>query len=486
MKDFLAFLLVYLLSYHVSAQKSFDFLLLGTEDQIPGSLMSDNEGNTFCTVVNFEDALLIKLDDTGNLVDSNRIVNPDGACELIELVRISDSSFAAFGNYMIGEDSHLWFVKFDLDLSILINKKIPVEYPLASLETHAIQDIQNDFIIASAYKISDNNLDIVIFRINQNGMLITARVFQDPILNFPTEIIFDSLNNIYKVFILHPYQRVSPSLLNLDTNFNIINQAPYFTEYIDDQNSAKWLNDTSYILTGKYVYDGQFFLGALKVSHDSVIDTSFFGKENIIDWPGIHDNLDYVYPGSIYYVGFQSPFIPNNFIESPSHIMVNKLNSDLKLSWQKYFGGDAYYMVKSILATSDSGVVIASSRYDYLTQNMERDVHIFKVNKNGLITGVDNAYETGDFKVRVCPNPFKKETCLHLQFNNPGSVKIIISDIQGKRIKTLHDSYMSKGEYQLSWNGTNKYGNQTPDGIYLMSIYKNGEFVESVKVLKTK
>lgn len=87
-------------------------------------------------------------------------------------------------------------------------------------------------------------------------------------------------------------------------------------------------------------------------------------------------------------------------------------------------------------------------------------------------------------KAFAYPNPFKEETRLHLQFDKPGSVKIIISDIKGKSIKTLLDSYMSKGEYQLSWNGTNDYGNITPDGVYLVSIIFDGTLIESLKVIK--
>ena len=473
---FLLLLVTAFISLTASSQTSFEYVLQTPEDQIPGSMLEDANGNIICTVSNLENALFIKLDRYGNLTDSLRLLNPDGTCELMELVRINDSSFAAFGNYMIGEDPHLWFVKFDFDLSILINNKIPVEYPLASLETHAILNSQNNLVVASAYKISGNNQDITLFEINQNGMLITTKTFQDPILNFPTEIIFDSLNSIYKVFILHPYQRVSPSLLNLDTDFNIINQAPYFTEFIDDQNSAKWLNDTSYILTGKRVYNGQFFLGILRVINDYVVDTACLGDINIVDWPGIHDNLDFIYPGSIYYVGFQCLFIPNNFIEAPSHIVVNKLNSDLKLSWQKYFGGDAYYMVKSIIATLDSGVVIASSRYDYLTQNMERDVYIFKVNKHGLITGVDDAHETAISEVLVYPNP--GQDMMNIQLEDQHSKALIrIYDISGSLVVYKE---LTGGTTQIDMAGF-------PAGVYIYRITnKSGEFVETVKVMKNK
>jgi len=74
------------------------------------------------------------------------------------------------------------------------------------------------------------------------------------------------------------------------------------------------------------------------------------------------------------------------------------------LKWQKYYGGDACYLLMSILATQDGGCVMAGSRYDYQTQNMERDVYILKVDEDGLITWAYNIPEVTK-ETLIYPNP---------------------------------------------------------------------------------
>ena len=62
-----------------------------------------------------------------------------------------------------------------------------------------------------------------------------------------------------------------------------------------------------------------------------------------------------------------------------------KINPDLTPVWEYWYGGDAYYFMYSILATNDGGCLMVGNRYDFETQNQERDIYIAKVNSDGLI-----------------------------------------------------------------------------------------------------
>ena len=481
------FLLIFgsiFISLITSSQTSFEYVLQTPEDQIPGSMLEDVDGNIICTVTNLENALLIKLDRYGNLTDSLRLLNSDGTCELMELVRISDSSFAAVGSYMLGEDPHLWFVKLDYDLNLLADHKYPVGHLPSINETHAILSSANSLVIAITLNYPPN---VEMFEIDQSGMLLNQKYFNDPYFNLTYDLLEDTSTNQYKVVTLSKVLRVGCNILNLDMDFGLINNTG-LSMYFDEQNSAKWLSDSTYLLSGRFSHSTKSMendVGLLKLSKsDSIIDSLYLGKQYMVEWPALHDNMDFISKDKIFFVNYESYYSPNYQGDFPSNIVIHNLSSDMKVRWKHIYGGDAYYLPISCVATADSGFVVASIKNDYSRLEIDRDVHILKVNKNGLITGIDHTYETGDFKKRVCPNPFKEETRLHLQFDNPGSVKIIISDIQGKRIKTLLDSYMSKGEYQFSWNGTNDYGNITPDGVYLISILIDGMLTESLKVIK--
>jgi hypothetical protein len=56
-----------------------------------------------------------------------------------------------------------------------------------------------------------------------------------------------------------------------------------------------------------------------------------------------------------------------------------KINPDISPIWEYWYGGDAYYFLYSILATNDGGCIMVGNRYDYETQNQERDIFIVKL-----------------------------------------------------------------------------------------------------------
>jgi hypothetical protein len=119
--------------------------------------------------------------------------------------------------------------------------------------------------------------------------------------------------------------------------------------------------------------------------------------------------------------------------------------------WQKYYGGDACYNLWSVLATQDGGCVMAGTRYDYQTQNQERDVYILKVNENGILTWTYNFPETTK-QVIVYPNPGRDEIKINTFTDN---LIFDLFDIKGNKILSqpiekddkINTSHLQKGVY---------------------------------------
>ena len=88
-------------------------------------------------------------------------------------------------------------------------------------------------------------------------------------------------------------------------------------------------------------------------------------------------------------------------------IILNNLDSNLNLNWQKFYGGDAFYMLNALKATRDGGCIMLCSRYDELTQYHEYDILILKVDTNGLITTIGEGPSIPVEDVIVFPNPGK-------------------------------------------------------------------------------
>ncbi|MDZ7741565.1 MAG: T9SS type A sorting domain-containing protein [Bacteroidota bacterium] len=448
--------LILILTHNIIAQHTFEYILRDLEDDLPGTIFETDQGNFICSVKGMQKVKLIKLSSEGYLIDSISFINPDGFSDLTELTKINDSIFAAFGSYREEGKYFLWYLQFDSVLNILLNEYIPVQYPIAGEETHTIINTDDNFIIATAF--DSVHLNTIVFEIDQSGEMINSSSFPDPYTNFPFDIMEDTLNHTYKLFTLRPFQRLHSAVAILDKNLKLISNKSLYPS-IHEQNTSLWIDDTTYLLSGKWVDYGknsEFDLGILKMNNvDSILTSFYFGAAQEVDWPAMHSNLDFSHINNIFYVSYLSQYIPYNFSEVPSFIQISSFDEGLNLRWQRYYGGDAYYIPYSVCATYDSGLLIASSRYDWNIQDMERDVHILKVNKEGLIVGTDEKSTFQTTEAILYPNPGNeliniwisgqyKNTRFQL-FDMKG--KIIIEEIISGPKGCIHVEQLKPGPY---------------------------------------
>ena len=83
------------------------------------------------------------------------------------------------------------------------------------------------------------------------------------------------------------------------------------------------------------------------------------------------------------------------------------------------------------------------------------------------------------------PNPFNPVTSISYNLPKDERVKIIISDIMGKRIKTLINKKQISGQKTIQWDATNDFGNQVSAGIYFLTI-EAGSFTKTNKMILLK
>ena len=140
---------------------------------------------------------------------------------------------------------------------------------------------------------------------------------------------------------------------------------------------------------------------------DTALNSSpvhYFGAYDTIDDPGAERFIDFIDPSRIFYSGthnLQFSFYPNGI----SWIMTGLIDSSLNLIYQNFYGGDAYYVPFSILATKDGGSIILGRRYDYHTQNNEYDVIFLKFDSQGSITGISSKNNNQLQTILTYPNP---------------------------------------------------------------------------------
>jgi hypothetical protein len=80
------------------------------------------------------------------------------------------------------------------------------------------------------------------------------------------------------------------------------------------------------------------------------------------------------------------------------------------------------------------------------------------------------------------PNPFSTNTTIHYVVEEGNTVKLIIYDIRGNKVKTLVDNIPQSGEQILEWDKTNDTGSSVSPGIYFCHL-KTGQESKTIKLI---
>jgi hypothetical protein len=83
------------------------------------------------------------------------------------------------------------------------------------------------------------------------------------------------------------------------------------------------------------------------------------------------------------------------------------------------------------------------------------------------------------------PNPFNPTTSIKFVLVNNSSVTIDIYNVRGAKVKTLVNSYLNAGVYNLVWNGTNDSGQSVGSGVYFYRM-KTDDMTSSKRMILMK
>jgi len=80
------------------------------------------------------------------------------------------------------------------------------------------------------------------------------------------------------------------------------------------------------------------------------------------------------------------------------------------------------------------------------------------------------------------PNPFNPSTTIEYELSKQTKVKLIVFNIRGQAVNTLHDEVKSPGNYEVQWNGLDQSGNQVSTGVYFCRL-QAGQFSQTIKMV---
>ena len=103
------------------------------------------------------------------------------------------------------------------------------------------------------------------------------------------------------------------------------------------------------------------------------------------------------------------------------------------------------------------------------------------------VTGVDQyAFAAGPVQKftlqQSYPNPFNAQTCVEVTAARPEQVEVMIYNILGEPVATLHHGLLQAGKHTLVWTGKSDAEVQVSSGIYMIRMTAPG-FLASRKVL---
>jgi len=73
------------------------------------------------------------------------------------------------------------------------------------------------------------------------------------------------------------------------------------------------------------------------------------------------------------------------------------------------------------------------------------------------------------------PNPFNPSTRIYFSLAKSGQARLNIYDLLGRQVLILIDQVMAPGIHEVTWDGTDSFGNEVASGIYLYKLETVGQ-----------
>ncbi len=153
-------------------------------------------------------------------------------------------------------------------------------------------------------------------------------------------------------------------------------------------------------------------------------------------------------------------------------------------TWYDYFSGDSL-----VVNNTQNYISLAPGEFHiYTTVKLptpEDDI------LNGILR--NNNQVATEFNLgQNYPNPFNPTTQIRFNVKENSHVILKVFDVLGREVKTLVNKEMNNGEYTVTWNSENNFGQKVSSGIYLYRIEavpsggNAGRYIQSRKMLLIK
>ena len=473
-----------------SQEKSFEYLLATELDEVAYDIYEDTTehnyvltGSTQNSGLNHWKGLFIRISDEGSFIDSVTISDNSQSYFMHTIVKGFNDSLVFYGVKYDTGVFHTEHRNLSLVFYITETDFLPIDtilFPISDSYYYFqsyIRKLSNNKLIAlgsivdTVYHVSRPNF--FLYEFSESFDSVRLIIWHDS-LGSGQDIKLREDGNYWAI--INGFDTYRPHYYTLDTSYNILSKE-IVPNSVTDPFGIKWDSDSTFYITGEWnggPDDDIGFMYQLQTNSEDSVECNFnsWGTIDSLDLPAVKGGLDFNDKDSIFIGGMALWF--GNFLPVSNWFFILQTDSLLNIRWERFYGGDAYYTMWKLIATSDGGCIAAGSRYDYLnTDKQQRDLYVLKLNKEGLLVGDIESPNIQMQEAIVFPNPGTNELKVRIAAQYPNSV-FELYDLSGKLVLTK--SIAGKwGEVNTSF---------LPSGAYIYRVFNADGLFETGKWVK--
>ena len=458
MKRNIIIALLFFIGIYVHAQNTFETLISRPDDQKIYTITEDDDGNFIMVGRNqnvdstFLEGYIIKLDNEGNLEKELTFrKNDNSSCEFFNIHSFNQKLYVLgkqndYYNYNNFDTTKLWYVKFNPELTMESENSLALPFGKWFSYMNSIIDSDSNIVVTGYTTRNDTNHngtpiynnDAFFYKLNLNGDSLKTNFFNSYVpLHFSFDLVEKEDNSKYLAFVSHFTNMFGSSgqmlTLSKDLDSLTIDSIPLF---VYDFYSPTYISQNKILICGKRGEEppNDYALNALSITESStLVDYNIFKKGTTRDHPAMYNGVS-KYEENIYIGGnsnfdYANPYWSSN--DSWYHLI--KVDEDINPIWEYWYGGDTYYFLYSILATTDGGCIMVGNRYDDQVQQGERDIYVVKVNSEGLMVGTSEEQTAETHEAIVFPNPGTNQLKVRMAIQHTESL-FQLYDMNGKQV----------------------------------------------------
>ena len=145
-----------------------------------------------------------------------------------------------------------------------------------------------------------------------------------------------------------------------------------------------------------------------------------------------------------------------------------------------------YYSTAKTTSFSDTGLTALTKYYYRVRAENALGNSDYSNTANATTTSIQlTIVITNRFELQNYPNPFNPSTIIMYSIPEAGYVKLIIYDINGKKVETLIDEYQNAGNYKCNWDTYTNLKEKVVSGTYFARLTA-GSLSKTIKLLYLK